>query len=99
MTSEKGDVFSPESSSHAFHGRYYTLKQEARPVKASSVSITDSQNDTLLAPFTEPEDKVKVYRLSLVVTASVFMGYAALVTMQHKLKEQIQDNYDTAGRV
>jgi len=27
------------------------------------------------------------------------MGYATLVTMQHKLKEQIQDDYATAGRV
>jgi len=98
MTSDREETFSPINSSNATHELYYHLKQNPRHVKSSSSSNTDDQHVGLLLPFTA-QNTVKVYRLSLVVTASVFMGYAALVTMQHKLKEQIQDNYDAAGRV
>merc|ERR550534_2819579 len=94
MTSDKKEAFSPDGSNYG----YYQLKQDAKIDKSVSETTSEAQKENLLVSFSKQNEKMEVYRLSLVVTASVFMGYAALVTMQHKLKDQIQANYDAAGR-
>jgi len=39
------------------------------------------------------DEPVTVYREAFLVTCGIFMGYSCCVVLQHKLKDQIEDNF------
>jgi hypothetical protein len=62
------------------------VKKQERKERASKTGFfKDAGDDYVLLDGAEPP---VVYRRCMLVTASMFMGYAALVTLQHKLKTE-----------